>query len=477
MKETERKRKKTSTTSTFSNFFFLNLTYMRKKLAGLLAPLLLLSGSASAQDGTRIYDKNYQILQGIVWDTKQWSNYLDAMIKQKLAALGTLHFGVAEIPIGQILVNVWDGISCQVPAFSGQMDGLEKRLPTRISVRLPCKTVWVDFTPEWTKVVNEVTTSINSVLPDWFEKCVHNPTDPQCAKTAYWKVIKAYNSFNTMRVEGEGLKEYSEKTNEELNEEVKKDGKSLSQDVLPVATKGEVNAYNAPVLKANLGTMKEAGNSIGKLPYPERSQVESLPEDAKALYAFVVKKQVAREKVIQAFQNRIDALFQELFALKQAIDSYCQTPVKGVEVLPPSIGGIVGADLESLKEVAIKRGCCCCDAIPAIKSAKSAVLSRIAAAEANVVTAIEKAALQVSKTISTEAYRTRVQIHNEFMNLQANEKTYRCMTVKLEYLKLKTQIYDLMMQLAQLETMYANLSNAEKAEMKKQLDEIFQQAK
>jgi hypothetical protein len=451
---------------------------MRKKLAGLLSAVVLLSSGAYAQNTVQVSSNQYNVLRGIVWNTNQWTNYLDNLITQKLLSFGTIHTGIVDIPVGQLLVNVWNGISCKIPAFRGQLQGLDLNLPSRISVRLPCNTVYVDFTPDWTRVINRITTSINGYIPDWFGRCLHNPTDPTCVKMGYYKLLESYNSFNSMRVQGEAFKKYSEETNEEINEEVKRDGKSLSQDILPVVSSGGVNAYNVPVLKADLGTMKEAGSSIGKLSYPDRKQVESLPEDAKAVYAFVVGKQVAREKVIQMFQNRINGLFQELFALKQTIDSYCQTPVKGVQVIPPSIGGvsITKVDLGKLKRLAVNR-CCCCDAIPAVHEAKSEVITRLNAMDTHIATAIEKASLQISKTISTEAYKTRLQIHNEFMNLQANEKAYRCMEIKLEYLKVKTQIYNLMMQLAQLETMYANLSNAEKREMERQMNEIFQQAK
>jgi hypothetical protein len=454
---------------------------IRKFLASIGVGIGLLSGVAQAQSqNVQVSSSNYKVLTGIVWDTRQWSNILNQQIQQFLLNLGgVINTPIVSIPLGQLLVNVWNGISCKIPFFTGNIPDLYLQIPSKISVKLPCNTVYIDFTPDWTRLINKVTGSINAFIPDWLEHCIHNPTDPMCAKNVYRYYVKNYFAFNTLQVQGVAVKQYAQKTNQEINQEIKNDAKSLSQAILPTINSNGKNVYNVPILKANLGTMKEAGSSTGKLAYPDKKQVESLPEPAKTAYAYVVSKQVAREKVIQMFQNRINGLFQELFAIKQTIDSYCQTPIKGVNVIPPTIGGlggIVKVDLDKLKNLALNR-CCCCDAIPAIHSAKSVILTRISAMDTHIATEIQKATLEITKTISAEAYKTRLQIHNEFMNLQANEKSYRCMEIKLEYLKVKTQIYNLMMQLAQLETMYANLNSKEKEQLEKQLTEYLKKLK
>lgn len=423
-------------------------------------------------------NKEYQILNPIEWNTNEWANWLNNYIEHQLLQVGVIHTPIADIPLGKFLKDVWEGVACKIPVWQGKTQSLNAKIPSTLYIKLPCKVVYIDFTPDIVKMVNKITTKINSYIPDWFEKCIYHPTDPECVKNPYRRYyLLEYRNFDNTYAEGQAKYRYANMTNSQINEEIKRDTKALSQDIFPAITKDGKTAYNPNVLKADLGVMKDAGSSIGKFAYPDKNQAQGLPQNIKTLYAYAVGKQVSREKVIEMFQNRIDNLYQELMAFKNLMDSYCRSDIPATKVIPPSIGGIGGlVDVEKLKKVAINR-CCCCDAIPAIHSAEHNVISRISIAEANIVKAIEEASLEIRKTIATEEYYTRVQIHNEFMNYQANEKTYRCMRIKLEYLKLKERLYDMMLKLAILETQYAQLNYKEKEKLIKDSDKYLKKIK
>jgi len=438
----------------------------------ILIALAILGGIAEAKD-VNIESHRYNVFQGIEWNTNQWSNWLNNYIENVLLKAGNISTPISNIPLGKFLRNVWEGISCELPSFRGLINGLDVKIPSRISIELPCKTVYLDFSQDIRRIINETTTKINGYIPDWFQTCIYNPTNPDCVKIA----LNYYYAFDGQQIQGMAYQKYANMTNEEINQEIKKDSNALAQDIFPIITKKGETVYNNQILKADLGIMKEAGNSIGKFVYPDKKQVQGLPMNIKTAYAYAVGKQVVREEVIQMFQKRIDALFQELTAFKNVMDSYCGSDIPAVQVIPPSLGSVAyNNDIEKLKKVAINR-CCCCNAIPAIHSAESHTIARISTAETNIITAIRQASLEIRTTIAQEMYNIRVQIHNEFMNYQANEKAYRCLKIKLDYLQLKTKLYDMMLKLAELETDYANLDAKEKKELFNLINSYFNKIK
>jgi hypothetical protein len=247
--------------------------------------------TALSQENVSIQKQQYEVFKGIEWDTAEWSNWLNQSIINQLLGIGNIQTPIGNIPLGRFLANIYQSIACMLPSWKGQVQGLNIDIPTRITIKLPCKEVYVDFSKDFNKVINEVTTKFKAYIPDWFERCLYHPTDPGCVKQGYSYLSFKYQGFNDIYLQAESYKKYAQMTNNQINEEIEKDVKAISQEIFPTVTKDNKTVYNTSVLKANLGAIKEAGSSTGKLAYPDEKQIKGKPEELKKVYAYVVAKQ------------------------------------------------------------------------------------------------------------------------------------------------------------------------------------------
>jgi hypothetical protein len=444
-----------------------------KASKGILAFALLIGSVGFSQENSpEVGYTNINVGQYFNFDTSKWTNIFNQEILNGLGGIGSISTPIGDIELGKILGDLYSGISCLIPTYKQEGIGFNFKLPSSITIPLPCKDVKIYWSGITQEIGSKITGSVNGLVPEKFKKCLKEPLSPDCVKDFVVKQQKReYEKLDDYLLEHNNATAYENKSNQEIQQEIANDTKSLSTNVLPVGD-GKKNTYNKAILQADLGQMKYAGNSYGKFVYPDKKQAQPLPSELKPLYGWAVSKQVAREKVIQTFQNRIDEVLQELNLLKQEIESYCSANIKAIPVIPPSMGGVGSiTNLDKFKQIALNR-CCCCDAIPTIHSAEHNVITRIQMAEQSIVQAIHQESFNIRRTIATEEWNTRKQIHNEFMNYQLNLKLQKCLFIKLEYLKIKEKAYDMMLQLAQLEVLYSLLNNQERKLIWKKYQEI-----
>ena len=438
-------------------------------------------------------------------DTTALKEILDSqgrqMISKVLNQLGLPP--LLKIPISNALNALYTEALCylKTPQYSINLE-----LPYSIDIPLSCSNIRISFAPFYREILQNANDLTGGVIEEG-KRCLNGDITAckQIAKrnrVSYQSVENGIFTNDVAYVKGLASPNYANETKAQIERNYQNTIKALSQPSIQSTPKNVVVNNVSPVARMN--AENEAGKSTGEL--IKWGNVKNIPQPLIPYYNFVANKQFLRDTVIQALQERIQQERTELARLWSTMRAYCDTEWN-VKTIPPvrgSIGNILGerkgvqqfaqvvkeitgefkeenicrvktSSSEILarasKNLPVVRGCCCCDAIPAIHSAKSEVISQIHIATRQVETAIDRVGNMLANVISEEAYRTREQINADSQAIEASIRKALCLKAQLAYQRNKLQLLNLEVQVAQLRVLYSILNSKEMGEFKKKLIE------
>jgi hypothetical protein len=486
--------------------------------------------------------QNYNALS-LMFDTSKWVDIFNKKMLQLLGNVEDITTPIGTIKMSNILKDLYNGVACLIPTYMAKA-GLDFKIPTHLTVHLPCQDVTIDWSPVINKMMNKINNTVNGAIGDRIQQCLKSGKASSIFCRAFSGSFESHSGGGTtigigggshsggggttIGIGGKSSKEnnpihyyyqykdyileansemrsnYQDRTNEDINKEVKKDIKSLSVNTFPIAT-NQKTVYNKAIYEADMREIKFAGSSYGHLVFPDKKQASGLPSDLKQEYGWLVSKQVAREKTVEAIKNHLNEIFEELASIKQIIDTTCNGDIPSEIVIPPTIGLPKGGkvpvktsnvDISKYKQLALYRvaGECVpvCEKISGqiadiekdtkrisgqIEKLGKEIASSIKTSTGAMTKTIAGSIASLQRTIALEEYFTRKQIHNEIMNQQANMKTLFCTFVKVKYLQIKTNLYLGMIQYAQLQALYSLLENKEKDKFMQDYHKAFKKSK
>jgi len=472
---------------------------MKGKLFLLGVACLTLSGISSAQTGqVSVGTQNVSVID---FNGNIVSSALEDAFWNSISNIVSSITGGASIPIinqklSDLLMQFIEGIIC--PQFNIPSLSEAVKVPTSITIALPCKNVSVNFSQATSQAIsNSNVVKVAKSVDETIANCIRHPKQCQNPKVA--TLIKSQSPLASMKLEGMSSdKQYADKPAEQVNQEVEDTTKIMSvSDVQYLTNKdgGEGARLNQSSQNVRLSKMNDASASYGELPSigKENFSSKSSNELLKPYYNFVASKQIARREYIYALEELLRRERKKLAQIVAMVKGVCNSRWK-VPVIQRQYFGFIGNPYKKFAKVkkVIKQEvsdlkqavnslsgcfynakqnyldfkvvnltsrflggdecpCCPCITIQSyVNEAKTEIMARITEAEH-----------LLASVISKEAYAIRQQIDADVRASTEMLKKVECAKAYLEYQRNYLLTLQLELQIAQLKALYSQLNKDE----------------
>ena len=422
-------------------------------------------------------------------------NQASSLLDEFLNSLGLPP--LLKTPVSEIFRSLYSEILCRIP--TPQFSPATIQIPDGINIPLSCSNIWISFDPFYKQALETADDLDGGTLKD-MHRCLKGDLNA-CKEVAERnevstsKVVEAKKKNDVAYAKGLGYPPYEMEQRKKIEQNYTQTVNALSKPSVESSPKGVV--INGVSEKARLNAERKAGKSTGELLNWGREDTQNMPKPVIPYYRYIADKQFTRNSVIQALQERIRQERRELARLQSAIRAYCDEEWN-IKTIPPVRGGIGGlfgkervkniyTDLLSPQRInvvqyvkneilarvnknqPVVRGCCCCDAIPAIESARDSVNAHIETAKREIEATIERVGNMIADVISQEEYRTRQQINADSQAISDNIKKTLCFKAQLDFQRNKLQLLQLEVEVAKLQALYSILNKEEMKEYKEKL--------